>query len=119
MGGSSKSAVWGDRLRRYGRAGLTVAEFCRREGVSAPSFYQWRRRLAEASPVAASTRSPSGPGSDATPAFQQVLLAGAGVVAIELPSGVRVELPADRLALVRAVVSDLLGAETSRPSEAV
>lgn len=119
MGGSSKAAVWGERLRRYERSGLTVAEFCRREGVSAPSFYQWRRRLAEASPVAGSTRSGRGSGSDAMPAFQQVLLAGAGVVAIELPSGIRVELPADRLPLVRAVVADLLGAETSRPAGAV
>lgn len=119
MGGSSKAAVWAERLRRYGRAGLTVAEFCRREGVSAPSFYQWRRRLAEASPVAGSRRSSNGPGSDATPAFQQVLLAGAGVVAIELPSGVRVELPADRLPLVRAVLADLLEAETSHPAGAV
>jgi transposase-like protein len=119
MVGSDKAAVWGERLRRYERAGLTVAEFCQREGVSVPSFYQWRRRLAEASPVAGSTRSPRRPGSDAPAAFQQVLLAGAGVVAIELPSGVRVELPADRLPLVRAVVADLLEAETSRPVGAV
>ena len=119
MGGSSKAAVWEERLRRYGRAGLTVAEFCRREGVSAPSFYQWRRRLAEVPPVAGSTRSTRGSKLDATSAFQQVLLAGAGVVAIELPSGVRVELPADRLPLVRAVVADLLAAETSRPAGAV
>lgn len=119
MVGSDKAAVWGERLRRYGRAGLAVAEFCRREGVSVPSFYQWRRRLAEPSPVARSTRSPRRPGSDASPAFQQVMLAGVGVVAIELPSGVRVELPADRLPLVRAVVADLLAAETSRPAGAV
>ena len=119
MRGSNKSAVWRERLRRYARSGLTVAEFCRREGVSVPSFYQWRRRLADASPVAGSTRSPRGPGSDATAAFQQVLLGGAGVVAIELPSGIRVELPADRLPLVRAVVADLLGAEPSRPVGAV
>lgn len=119
MHGPSKAAVWGERLRRYERAGLTVAEFCRREGVSAPSFYQWRRRLAEASPLAGSTRSSRGSKLDATPAFQQVLLADAGVVAIELPSGIRMELPADRLPLVRAVVADLLGAEISRPAGAV
>jgi hypothetical protein len=116
---SGKAAVWGERLRRYERSGLTVAEFCRRDRVSVPSFYQWRRRLAaESLPGARSTRSSRGSGSDAAPAFQQVMLAGVGVVAIELPSGVRVELPADRLPLVRAVVADLLEAETSRSAGA-
>ena len=119
MNESSKASVWQERLRRYGRSGLTVAEFCRRDGVSIASFYEWRRRLAEASPLAGSTSCPRGPDSDERASFQQVLLAGAGVVAIELPSGVRVELPADQLTLVRAVVADLLEAETSRPAGAV
>jgi len=99
---SRKSVVWEERLRRFERSGLTVAKFCRQEGVSVPSFYQWRKRLAEA--AAGSRRS--------TPAFQQVMLAGS-VVAIELPSGVRVELPAQQLQLVRAVVAELLQAESA------
>jgi hypothetical protein len=119
MAGLDKAAAWGERLRRYKLSGLTVAQFCRREGVSVPSFYQWRQRLAAASPLARSTRSSRRAGSDRPAAFQQVLLAGAGVVAIELPSGVRVELPADRLPLVRAVLADLLEAETSHPAGAV
>jgi hypothetical protein len=36
---------WRDRLRRFDRAGLTVAEFCRLEEYSVASFYHWRRRL--------------------------------------------------------------------------
>jgi hypothetical protein len=44
--GEDRAAVWGERLRRYERAGQTVAEFCRHEGVSVPSFYQWRKQLA-------------------------------------------------------------------------
>ena len=34
-----------DRLRRFDRSELTVAEFCRLEGYSVASFYHWRRRL--------------------------------------------------------------------------
>ena len=41
----SRRSVWQDRLARQVSSGLTVAEFCRREGVSAPSLYHWRKRL--------------------------------------------------------------------------
>lgn len=37
--------LWLDRLNRQAASSLTVAEFCQHEGVSAPSFYQWQRRL--------------------------------------------------------------------------
>jgi transposase-like protein len=101
--GQDRAATWGERLGRYERAGQTVAEFCRQEGVSVPSFYQWRKRLAQ----------PSSRSAARLPAFQQVLLSG-GVVAVELPSGVRMELPAEHVQLVRAVVAELLEAELGR-----
>ncbi|MFN9881265.1 MAG: IS66 family insertion sequence element accessory protein TnpA, partial [Planctomycetota bacterium] len=41
-----KVAEWKRRLRRYERTELTVAEFCRREGISVSSLYQWMRTLA-------------------------------------------------------------------------
>lgn len=40
--------AWRERLERQRRSGLSVAAFCRRERVSQPSFYQWRKRLAAA-----------------------------------------------------------------------
>ena len=40
-----KVQQWAERLRRYGDCGQTVAEFCRAERVSQPSFYQWKKRL--------------------------------------------------------------------------
>lgn len=33
-------------LARHADSGLTIAAFCRREAISAASFYQWRTRLA-------------------------------------------------------------------------
>ena len=123
MPGLDKRAVWGDRLRRFQRSRLTVAGFCDQEGVSVPSFYQWRRRLTQP-PVGpprqqliAKRRKPATPATpqQATPAFQQVTLAGlGGVVAIEWSSGVRMELPAENLPVVRAVVAELLQAEHTR-----
>jgi len=41
----AKRRAWSERLRRFERCELTVAAFCEAEGVSTPSFYQWRRRL--------------------------------------------------------------------------
>jgi transposase-like protein len=37
--------LWNERMRRFALSGLSVAAFCRREGVSQPCFYAWRRRL--------------------------------------------------------------------------
>ena len=39
-------ALGRNRRGPYERPGLTVARFCDEEGLSAPSFYQWRKRLA-------------------------------------------------------------------------
>jgi hypothetical protein len=114
MRGSGKAAVWRERLRRYERAEMTVAEFCQREGVSVASFYQWRKRLAEASAGRRQMRSTPRQRPEAAPAFQQVMLAGSDVVAIELPSGVRMELPAHQVQLVRAVVAELVQIESGR-----
>lgn len=42
---SQLAQQWSDRLRRFERSSLTVAEFCQLEGYSVASFYQWCRRL--------------------------------------------------------------------------
>ena len=38
---------WIDRLRRFDASEQTVAQFCAQEGISGPSFYQWKHRLAQ------------------------------------------------------------------------
>jgi transposase len=40
--------IWVERLARFSGSGLRSAEFCAQEGVSLPSFYSWKRRLAVA-----------------------------------------------------------------------
>jgi len=42
----AKRELWRRRLRDFDRGTATVAEFCRRVGVSDAAFYQWRRKLA-------------------------------------------------------------------------
>ena len=42
---SERIELWLDRLQRHSQTNQTIAQFCAVEGVSAPSFYQWKRRL--------------------------------------------------------------------------
>lgn len=45
-----RSAVWRERLQTQQASGLTIAGWCKQEGVSAWSFCAWRKRLAEPEP---------------------------------------------------------------------
>jgi transposase-like protein len=42
-----KAAFWRRVVARWRRSQLTVRDFCRQEQLSEPSFYAWRRTLAE------------------------------------------------------------------------
>lgn len=44
-----REEFWGFVLSEHSKSGLSVSEFCRREGVSQASFYQWRKRLVASS----------------------------------------------------------------------
>ena len=53
--------AWRAILGRFSDSGLTAAAFCRREAISAVSFYQWRSRLGV--PARPEPRIESGAGS--------------------------------------------------------
>ena len=40
---AEKVAEWQERFIRFERSGASIAQFCRDEGISSPSFYVWRR----------------------------------------------------------------------------
>src|SRR3954463_10502802 len=42
-----KEQVWRRRVRQWDHSGLSIAEFCRRQRLSAASFYAWQRILAQ------------------------------------------------------------------------
>ena len=46
--GLQRRQYWQAVVRRQTRSGLSVAAFCRSQGVAEASFYAWKRRLAEA-----------------------------------------------------------------------
>ena len=69
---------WHRQIQRQQDGSLSIAEFCRRLGVSTVTFYAWRRRLRESPP--ASSLVPEGPSTRpmheangaSTPAFLPV-----------------------------------------------
>ena len=48
-------ALWRERVKRQAASGQSIAEFCRREGISAASFYMWRSRHVSGSVTAVAT----------------------------------------------------------------
>jgi hypothetical protein len=100
---SRKVREWQRRMARFQEGRQSVAEFCRKEGVSAPSFYQWRKRLA---------RRPR-PAEEAA-GFRPVRLVSSVGVAVQLPGGTQLQVPiSDRRAL-RLVIDTLARADAQR-----
>lgn len=105
----SKAAKrWQERLSRFASSQMTVAQFCQREGVSQPSFYQWKKRLRQ--PLSDAEPRPTNSAvqflplrlseHSSPPVVQPSGQLGQPVArtTIELPGGVRirVEVPTDR-----------------------
>ena len=92
---SGAESVWHERLARHKDSGLTVAEFCRREGVSGPSFYQWRKRLqpGERRPQQRETQDRVTTDGKQPSRFVPVSVSALNTAEIELPNGVAVRLP--------------------------
>ena len=103
---SGAEALWRERLARFQRGDLKVGEFCRREGVSEPSFYRWRKRLQQAG-----RRAERGGRRDRTTTavkeashFVPVHVAGLRAAEIELPNGVTVRIPVAGVEALRTAI---------------
>jgi len=44
---SSKERFWRRMVRQWRSSGLSIREFCTEQDISEPSFYAWRRTIAE------------------------------------------------------------------------
>ena len=92
--------LWLDRLNRHSTSQLTVAEFCQREAVSLPSFYQWKRRLTpriESAPKRRKSRRPRQSRSKSAKAVQQgftelVLKSPQEPASVSLPGNITISL---------------------------
>ena len=116
----TKVAQWSDRLERFETSGQTVTNFCVTEGVSQPSFYQWRKKLSIGNRVGGGTPQRSrklnrvkGPirGSKSESAFTSVQLTPTPGLrqstTIRLADGVEIEL-GNNLQVVEMVVRSVV-----------
>lgn len=121
MGRAARASValqWQDRVKRWRRSGLSIAEFCRREQISQPSFFGWRRRLGQGRAVAdRGGRRPAGtqgPRPRFVPLPASAWPAASGVQ-IALPGGAMVTLPAQAaIELVTAAIRAAMAAVEDR-----
>jgi hypothetical protein len=101
-----KKQEWQRRLLRFHKSRQSIAAFCQQEGVSPPSFYLWRKRLAEAD----SQRRATAPRAE----FRPVRIVSAAGISVQLPGGTQLVVPmpdAEGLRLVIETVArvDALG----------
>ena len=103
--------LWRRRIKRFAAANMTVAQFCRSEGISQPSFYQWKRTIRQMPQQAESPAVSFRPVRVTAAAIDDNPLVAANTqpeppappmasTTIELPGGVRirVEVPTDFVA---------------------
>ena len=97
----SAETIWRERLARFAKSNLTVKEFCRRERVSDPSFYQWRKRLQLERSRAKSTGTSGDKNTEVRMPFVPVNISGPTWTEVEFPNGVRVRVPATNAEALR------------------
>lgn len=107
----ARRELWRRRLREFDRGTATVAEFCRRVGVSDAAFYQWRRKLASSSaqtntPVSAAEKVPA-------LSFLPIEITGrddpSARIEVVFPNGIRVLVPGRDPATLSAMLVALAG----------
>ncbi len=98
----NREKVWRQIVTRHAKSGLSVRQFCRREGLHESAFYFWRRTIQERGPKRCTRKQP---------AFVPLVLGdvhAAASITLELRGGRSLRLaesfPVDRLAtLVHAL----------------
>mgnify|MGYP006893426302 CR=1 FL=1 len=91
-----KLAAWRRRVARQEASGLTVAAFCRQERVSVSLWKYWQRQVEREATVV----SVAPPVRPAMP-FAQVEIIPRRSVFLRFPGGATMEIPDDRVDLVR------------------
>jgi hypothetical protein len=142
---NARWAQWRERLQRQRASGLSITEFCRKEGICRVSFQTWKRKLREGTSGRGATgrrgkgpatsrrddvgcghvkarRRPTGPTAISEPAdfFQVPVLAARSSPWIELSlaDGAIVRIPQGNLAALATLLRVLRGGTAALAGEA-
>ena len=105
-----KLAAWRRRLARQEASGLTVAAFCRRERVSVSLWKYWQRQVEREAPIAHGMA----PLPPAMP-FAAVEIIPRRSVFLRFAGGATMEIPDDRIDLVRLAIDRMAMQVEARP----
>ena len=94
---------WRQRLGRFTRSKLSVADFCRREKVSVPSFYQWRKKARDGQGTTPPTKA----------TFFPVQVAASRGAQVVFPNGATLTLPVDDHELIKLSIEAIALARTT------
>lgn len=81
----SREAFWRRMLRRRAKSGMTIAEFCASENVTASAFYYWQRRIRRGNAMLQAEASDSNSGPTLLPV--QILDDRANPAPVEIVTG--------------------------------
>lgn len=117
----ARREVWKRRMQEFDQGTASVADFCRRAGVSTPAFYQWRRRL---KPVPAgsvkvpqpSTKAAAPHKATANMKFLPVGFIAQQNVEVQFPCGARVLVPSHDHEAIRTVLQSLVPSRREEPA---
>jgi transposase-like protein len=92
-----RERFWREAVAGHKTSGLSVRAFCIERGLSEPSFYAWRRELAQRGQA---TKSPAA-------TFVPVQVVAESMIEVALPGGVVVRAPSatDAMAVARLVAA--------------
>ena len=115
---AERTVIWQERLDRFLQSKQTVADFCKTEGISVPSFYEWKRRLiaqrhADELPrreVVVSDAKPIRCKAASTPFTELVVTGQQDTAHAQLPNGISISLGRD-VAIAAAIVDRLMGCQ--------
>ncbi|MEZ6135216.1 MAG: hypothetical protein R3C53_24680 [Pirellulaceae bacterium] len=125
--------LWRERFREFSSGTGTVDQFCKQLGVTAATFYYWRKKLGDSTEARPAT-APSASGRPSARSLQYgnvaaqsgsfvpVRLAAAvasGDVVVRLPSGAQVLIPVSAPELIARVIAQVCDLNAATSIEAV
>jgi hypothetical protein len=99
--GVEKEPFWRGQIEGQAASGLSARQWCRREQLSEPSFYAWRRKLAQRDRERSAPDSPAA-GSGFLPIRLSAL--AASHVELQFSSGLVIRVPAHEAAVLRMIL---------------